>query len=92
MTQYEINMAGTGVVLERMAHDEKRAIGLAMEIMEEEGINKNEIIIGNWDDYGTDEVGRKVERCLLWESEEHAENDNGARSYCYVCRLSELEE
>jgi hypothetical protein len=52
------------------------------DIIEDIAANNDLVIADQWDTYGQD----GAERLLVWESEEDADNDDGANAICQIIR------
>lgn len=47
--------------------------------------DRNGLVLGDWDTYGAD----GQERMLVWDSEESANDDSGAKALCQIVRTAQ---
>ena len=77
MTNYVLNYAD-GRTHEIVAANDDAAIRTVHTLLGEE------IVLGDWDADGHNDDDEAMERMLIWDNEEDAENDPGVRSIAYL--------
>jgi hypothetical protein len=80
MSQIVINYVGSGAVTECISVDD------AMARIETQYPDAD---YGDWEDNGRNDVGRPMERMLVWEDEASSEGDNGQAAVCEISRVRE---
>jgi len=82
MVVCKMEFNGTGEVVELEGDNHSIVFWMAEEVLEHRGFDAENLVVGEWEDYGLDENGDSVERLLIWDSERDAENDSGEKSLC----------
>ncbi len=74
MKSYVLNWSGTGAISEIFADTDEDAIAQAIDL------TRAPIVADQWDADGWNDDGEPCKRILLWDTEELAENDAGAKA------------
>lgn len=82
MITCKLEFNGTGEVVELQGDCHSMVFWMAEELLSELGHDVENLVVGEWEDYGLDDYGYQQERLLIWDNERDAENDSGEKTLC----------
>ena len=82
MINCKLEFTSTGEVVELEGEIHSMVFWMVEELLYQRGYDVENLVVGDWEDYGLDCYDNQIERLLVWDNERDAENDSGEKSLC----------